>query len=140
MWVSQKGIEHDIITQPPKNISEDISDITLFSKICISRFEEVTNLKIKKNDAFGWVNLKNDVDFHSDNGGRCFLYVAKGSGILHLEKKSIPVIEGYFLEFNDKKEHAFEIYTPNVTLFVCNISGNLKDCIKKSKRYLGRHV
>lgn len=90
-------------------------------------FLESIGIYLNSKEPYGWKKLSQDVDIHRDRSGDALLYVSSGSGKFYYEPKNreseieVPIVEGFFLTFNDHRPHGFELISKTCTVMVCGI-------------------
>lgn len=86
-----------------------------------------------------WYYLHNNVEWHQDGEGACFVICMEGSGVLQLEYKTKPLQQYQFCVFDDRLPHCFNLTSPTCTLFVTNVRGRLNPQLRNSKNFVLGH-
>jgi hypothetical protein len=81
-------------------------------------------LKIKKNEPSIWFYIPKFVKIHSDDGGKCLVYLHSGNGVLIIlngsKYQEYPILKGQVILFNDRLNHMWLSHSP-CKLLTCNV-------------------
>lgn len=100
-----------------------------------SRVGRAFGFKVHNNAPCGWGILTQDVEEHTDDWGKCLVYLYKGAGRLWINSIPHNLAEGNFTSFNDRVPHSFDVFG-DVTLLVCNYSGTIRPELSKSLNFV----